>query len=339
MRLNQNSLRKKIYLFLGIISGIISLGISGYMIIEGWSFVDALYMTTITIATVGYSEVNGLSTDGKIFTIFLIFISFGNFAFAITSLTRYVVEGDYKRDLRELRVLRNLRKMKKHVIVTGFGRVGQQVVNDLVEHKMDVVVIEKDQLVVDGKDQKANFQFIQGNATKDNSLSKAGIENASAIVTCLPSDSDNLYIVLGAREFNKNIQIIARASSHEAVAKLYLAGATNVVMPDSIGGAHMASLIANPLIADFLELISESRDGDGRIECIQFKNIPESLLTRTIDSVEIKKMTGANIVGVRKPDGKFILNPCSEQKILEGLQIFVLGTNEQVLSLKGFFGI
>jgi voltage-gated potassium channel len=335
--LTQSALRDKVYLFLGIITGIVLFGIAGYMIIEGWSFVDSLYMTTITISTVGYSEVNGLSFAGKIFTIILIIISFGNFAFAITSLTRYVVEGEYKRDLRDLKVKRNLKNMVGHVIVAGYGRVGKQVAEDLIEQHRKVVVIENDIHVVEQNENNVKFQFMPGNSTKDEVLLGAGLEKASAIVTCLPNDADNLYIVLAAREYNKTIQIVARASNVEAVAKLKMAGATHVVMPDSIGGTHMATLIANPHVADFLDLISATGESEVNIECIEFDEIPAEFHNTRIGTLRVKELTGANIVGYLGEDGDYVINPTSEIEIAKGSKIFVLGTKEQIRSLHNCF--
>jgi voltage-gated potassium channel len=337
--LTQSALRDKVYLFLGIITGIVLFGIAGYMIIEGWSFVDSLYMTTITISTVGYSEVNGLSFAGKIFTIILIIISFGNFAFAITSLTRYVVEGEYKRDLRDLKVKRNLKNMVGHVIVAGYGRVGKQVAEDLIEQHKKVVVIEHDIHVIENYEGTVKFQFMPGNSTKDEVLLRAGLEKASAIVTCLPKDADNLYIVLAAREYNKTIQIVARASNVEAVAKLKMAGATHVVMPDSIGGTHMATLIANPHVADFLDLISATGESEVNIECIEFDEIPVEFQNTRIGTLRVKELTGANIVGYLAEDGNYVINPTSEIELVRGSKLFVLGTKEQIRSLHSCFNL
>lgn len=337
--LTKSALRDKVYLFIGIIAGILLFGIAGYMIIEGWSFVDSLYMTTITISTVGFSEVNGLSFAGKIFTIFLIIISFGNFAFAITSLTRYVVEGEYRRDLRDLKVKRNLKNMVGHVIVAGYGRVGKQVADDLIEQHKKVVVIEQNLHVIENYENIVKFQFMPGNSTKDEVLLRAGLQKASAIVTCLPNDADNLYIVLAAREYNKTIQIVARASNVEAVSKLKMAGATHVVMPDSIGGTHMATLIASPHVADFLDLISATGESEVNIECIEFDEIPSEFQNTRIGALRVKEQTGANIVGFLGEDGEYIINPTSEIEIVKGSKLFVLGTKDQIQSLHDCFHI
>lgn len=337
--LERSVLRDKIFLFIGIITGILFLGVSGYMLIEDWSFVDALYMTSITISTVGFSEVNGLSYEGKLFTIFLIIISFGNFAFAITSLTRYVVEGGYRIDLRDLKVKRTIKKMNGHVIIAGYGRVGRKVAEDLLEQNKKVVVIEKDLSLIESLERKVKFQFIPGNATKDEILESAGIQKASAIVTCMPSDADNLYVVLASIEFNKSIKVVARASSVEAVSKLKLAGASHVVMPDSIGGAHMATLIATPLVADFLEKISVTGDHEVNIECIECKHLPPEYKDKKIGMLDAKSVTGANIIGLRTFDGKYIINPASEIELHSGSSIFVLGTEEQIAGLKKYLSL
>lgn len=334
--LERSVLRDKIFLFIGIITGIVFLGVSGYMLIENWSLVDSLYMTTITISTVGFSEVNGLSYEGKIFTIFLIIISFGNFAFAITSLTRYVVEVEYRIDLRNLKVKRTIKGMNGHIVIAGYGRVGKKVAEDLLEQNKKVVVVEKDIALIESLERKVKFQFIPGNATKDDVLVSAGIEKASAIVTCMPNDADNLYVILAAREFNKDIKVVARASNNEAVSKLKLAGANNVVMPDSIGGAHMATLIATPLVADFLEKISVIGDHEVNIECIECKDLPDQFLNKKIGMLDAKANTGVNIIGLRTENGEYIINPASEIELQAGSTIFVLGTEEQIQELKKY---
>lgn len=332
--LERSVLRDKVFLFISIITGIVIFGVSGYMLIEGWSFVDSLYMTSITISTVGFSEVNGLSYEGKIFTILLIIISFGNFAFAITSLTRYVVEGEYKRDLRDIKVKRTIKMMDGHIIVAGYGRVGRKVTEDLLEQGKKVVVIERDIPLIESLEPKVKFQFIPGNATKDEVLKSAGISKAAAIVTCMPNDADNLYVILAAREYNHDIKVVARASNNEAVSKLKLAGATNVVMPDSIGGAHMATLIATPYVADFLERISVTGDDEVNIECIHCEDLPAEFQNKKIGMLDMKSKFGVNIVGLRTADGTYILNPASEVELQNGSSIFVLGTQEQISALK-----
>ena len=337
--LTVSKLRQNIVLFILIIIGTIMVGVSGYMLIEGWSFTDSLFMTTITISTVGYSEVNGLSLEGKMFTIFLIIISFGNFAFAITSLTRYVVEGEYKRDLRELKVKRNLSRMEKHVIVAGYGRVGKQVVADLLELDKKVVVVESNMALIEDLEDKIKFQFVGGNATKDEVLQRAGIDKASALVACLPNDSDNIYVVLAASEFNKDLTIISRASKHDAINKLKMAGSDHVVMPDSIGGAHMASLISSPHVADFLDLISATGDSEVNIECISFDDLPIEYRNRKIGTIDAKNQTGVNIVGIKLPNGSYIINPADEIELVKGSHLFVLGTIMQVGKLKEYFHI
>jgi voltage-gated potassium channel len=330
------TIKDQIYVFITIIVGIIIFGVAGYMIIENWSFIDSLYMTTITIATVGYSEVNGLSESGKIFTIILIIISFGNFAFAITSLTKYVVGGEYKVYLKEKKVQRTLKKMKEHIIVCGYGRVGKQVVNDLSKQHKNVIVIELDTQLADAQKTNERFQFIIGDGTKDEVLRNAGIEKAASLVTCLPKDADNLYIVLAAKELNKAISIVARANNNDAVSKLKLAGADHVVMPDSIGGSQMASLIATPMVAEFLELISINGDSEVNIECLNFADIPHAFQNKQIGLLDAEHHSGVNIIGFRKNNGELIVNPSNEMQLTIGTQLFVLGTKDQIKKLDQF---
>jgi voltage-gated potassium channel len=251
-------------------------------------------------------------------------------------LTRYVVEGEYRRDLRDIKVKHTIKKMDAHVIVAGYGRVGRKVAEDLLGQRKKVVVIERDLSLIETLERKVKFQFIPGNATKDDVLKLAGIEKASAIVTCMPNDADNLYVILAALEHNKSIKVVARASNNEAVSKLKLAGATHVVMPDSIGGSHMATLIATPLVADFLEKISVIGDHEVNIECIECKDLPSEFQNKKIGMLDAKSITGVNIIGIRTKDGNYIINPASEIEIQTGSSIFVLGTEEQIKALNEY---
>lgn len=329
----------KVYYFLLLLLLITAGGTSGFMLIEGWSFIDSFYMTIITISTVGFREVSELSMYGKMFTSFLIMSSFGTFAYAITSITTYLVGGEYRRYFKEYKTMQESKKMKDHVIICGYGRVGKQVAQDLLAAGEDFVVIETSEEIVSESKMTDDFIFLKGDSTHDDTLENAGIKNARAIITCLPKDADNIYVVLAAREANEKILIVSRASYTSAVSKLRIAGANNVIMPDSIGGSHMASLIASPDVMEFLDIIRVQGFDGANVETIAYDELPGDLQDKTIRDLEAREITGVTIIGYRSPSGEYIINPSLDTEIHKGSRIFVLGSETQVKKLVDHFGL
>lgn len=333
----KSALFKRVFYFLGLIAFITVGGTVGYMVIEGWSFVNALYMTIITISTVGYGEVIPLTEYGKLFTAFLIVSSFGTFAYAITSLTRYLIGGEYKRYIKEYRVMKETRKMHDHVIICGFGRVGIQVATDLHEANQSFVILEKDDEVIDHWSSHSEFKFVKGDSTDDEVLDRAGIQSAKAIITCMPKDADNIYVVLAAREKNDRILIVSRASQNSAVSKLRMAGANNVIMPDSIGGSHMASLISNPDVMEFLDIIRAQGTLGANMDSVTYDQLPSELQGKTIGELESHKVTGVTIVGFRETEGEYQINPSNSTVVGPGSKLFVLGSSDQINDFVKYF--
>jgi len=315
----------------------VAIGVTGYHFIEGYTFVDALYMTMITISTVGFREVEPLSTGGKIFTVFLVLISVGTVAYAISAVSQHFVEEQFSSILRGTRKRIISRKMKNHVIICGFGRNGSQSARDLAFQNRPCVVIDKNQSTVDHLKDFPNVAVIIGDATEDDVLINAGIKSATALITTLPVDADNLYITLTSRFLNPDLKIISRASSEASERKLKMAGADSVVMPEHVGGSHMARLVARPDIVEFLEHLSYTGDHPTNLEEISCDDLPHALESKTIFEIGIRRETGANIVGYKAPDGTFILNPSPDSKVIPGSKIFVLGTKEQISAMKTIF--
>ena len=235
----------RIYLALAFVLGVMTLGSVGFVFIEGYSWVEALYMTVITVSTVGFGEVRELSDNGMLFTTLLIMGSIGTFAYSISALTTYFVDGEYRNTFKEARLKKETDKLSGHVIVCGMGRVGEMAFQELKDHGTEVVVIEGDLEKAD-RLMEGGLLVIAGDATRDENLANAGIERAKSVITTLPSDAQNLYVVLAAREMAPNIHIITRASKSNSVSKMRVAGADNIIMPDKVGGAHMASLVVMP---------------------------------------------------------------------------------------------
>lgn len=326
----RSKLFSRLSYFIGLLFFVIAGGTGGYMIIEQWDLVDSFYMTIITISTVGFREVGELSLYGKLFTAFLIISSFGTFAYAITSITRYLVGGEYRSYLNEYKVMKETGKMNNHVIICGFGRVGIQVASDLSANQTEFVIIEKDQEVIDYWANHEDYLFLKGDSTDDEALELAGIEKARAIIVCMPKDADNIYVVLAAREKNRAILIVSRASQITAVSKLRMAGADNVIMPDSIGGSHMASLIANQDVMEFLDIIRVQGNRGANMDTISYHELPEQFQDKTIGELESREITGVTIIGFKNSDGAYMINPPANTPVVEGSKLFVLGSPAQI---------
>lgn len=327
----------KIYISLAMITLIVFIGIIGFVLIENYNFLDAFYMTIITVATVGFQEVHPLSENGRLFTAFLIITSFGTFAYAVTSISKYVVDGEFNQYFKSYKVATAISKLEGHVIICGFGRNGKQAAHVLKKHNTRFVVIEEKKDVVSTITHRFSDLVIEGDATHDEVLERAGIDKAKAIITTLPVDADNLFIVLSARTLNPKLTIISRASEDNSDKKLKLAGADNVIMPDKIGGAHMAALVMKPDVIEFVDFITGQGGDNIRLEEITFENLTEEFRNKSIRDLEIRNRSGANIIGFKTAKGEYIVNPSADTKIIPDAKLFVLGTSEQINKLKELF--
>jgi len=310
------------------------IGTIGYMIIDDYTFFDAFYMTIITVATVGYGEVAPLSQAGKLFTAFLIITSFGTFAYAVSSITKFVIDGEFNEFFKNRKLNATIDKISDHVIICGYGRNGRQAAQVLKKHHKRFVVIENSATLTSTLNHKFSELVITGDSTQDEVLIKAGILRAKAIITTLPVDADNLFIVLSARNLNKNLTIISRASEDNSDTKLKIAGANNVIMPDKVGGAHMASLVMKPDVMEFIDHITAEGGDNISLEEISFERIPDELKNKTLKDLEIRNRSGANIIGYKTAKGEYIINPSADTLVIPDSKLFVLGTSEQIAALK-----
>lgn len=322
----------KVYYALLLLALNIVGGAVGFVIIEGFGWIDAFYQTIITISTVGFGEVHEFTPTGKLFVSFLIITSFGTFAYAVTSITSYIVSGDYRQYFKDYKIMKEIEELQDHVIVCGYGRVGRQAVSTLQAHKRKFVVIESKESIIESFREKPEFPYIQENATSDDTLMTAGIINASAIITTLPSDSENLFVVLTARELNKGLTIISRASAFTSIRKLKIAGANNVIMPDSLGGSHMAQLVTNPDVLEFIDQISIQGQNEINLEEIDFKELPEDCKYKSLADL-LEQFPFCNIIGFKNTQGEYIINPNPSTEIVPGSKLFVLGNPTQISNL------
>lgn len=324
----------RIWLPISILTSLVLIGTVGYMLIDSYTLFDAFYMTIITIATVGYGEVEPLSVTGKLFTVFLIITSFGTFAYAVSAITRFVVDGEFNEFFKNKKLNAAIEKLSGHVIICGFGRNGRQAAHVLKKHNRRFVVVENNAQVTNNITHKFSELIVNGDSTKDEILIKAGIQRASALITTLPIDADNLFIVLTARHLNSDLTIISRASDDNSDTKLKIAGANNVIMPDKVGGAHMASLVMKPDVMEFLDFVTAEGGDNINLEEITFENFSDELRNKTLKDLEIRNKSGANIIGFKTAMGEYVVNPSADTQIIPHSKIFVLGTPDQIRKLK-----
>lgn len=310
---------------------VLSGGVIGYILIEGWTFLESLYMTIITVATVGYKEIRPLSSTGIWFTIILIVLGAGFALYSFGTILEMMVEGGVQDILGRRRVERDIKKLKNHYIVCGYGRIGKVVVEELLKQDLSLIVIETDA----GKVQEMLEQgilAIQGNAGDENVLKRAGIEQARGVVCVAASDADNLFITITARGLNKNLLITARAETRETEKKMLQVGANKVVSPYLIGAYRLVNTILKPAVTQFIELSSIEREMDVRLEEIRVGD--KSILSdKLLKETPIRSELGIIVVGIEKQDGKMLFNPPSDQVIESGDTLITIGTREQTAKL------
>ncbi|MFC2175942.1 potassium channel family protein [Bacteroidota bacterium] len=325
---------RSLYYPIFIITALLTVGVSGFMILEGYTMADAIYMTVITISTVGFNEVRPLSYEGRIFTIFLIMSSFGTFAYTITQITKYVIDGELRKLYMNIKVDRSINKLKSHTIICGYGRNGKQAYQTLQEHGEKCVVVERDKEIISEFMDMDNFLFVEGDSTHDEVLIRAGIKNAKALISALPNDADNLFVVLTARVNNPEVKIISRASEDNSDRKLRHAGVNNVIMPDRVGGAHMAQLVVKPDVVEFIDMLTGQSTAETHIEEIPCSSLPKQYIGKSIADLDVRRNWGASIIGFKTADGRYIFNPAASTVILANSKLFVLGSSEQVSAMK-----
>lgn len=331
--------RSKFTIALSLLVVVYAMGVFGYRFISDMGWVDAMFMTVITITTVGFSTVGELDVPSKMFTIFLIITSVFIFAYALSVITEYILSKSTFELLKQKKMQKKIDRMEDHVIICGYGRNGKQAAQKLMSYKKKFVVIEMDKELVE-KHQSEMVSFVQGNANNDEVLLQAGIDRAGCLISALPKDADNLFVVLSARQLNKDLTIISRASEETSYKKLKLAGANNVIMPDRIGGDHMASLVVIPDLIEFIDNLAVMDAGHNtNIEEVAAEDLYDVKQGKTIRDLDLRNKTGCTIIGFKKPDGSYIVNPEAETVLVADSRIIVLGRPEQVRALNKLYDI
>ncbi|MEE3147750.1 MAG: potassium channel protein [Bacteroidota bacterium] len=330
--------RSRIYVAILLIISMLMLGVFGFRFLAEYTWTDAVYMTMITISTVGFGEVQPLNDSAKIFTVILILVSVIVLGYAISIITEYILSRSNFELIKQRSVQKKIDSLNNHVIVVGFGRNGKQAAQKLTTYGRPFVVIERDEEIVN-KFHSDQMLFVTGNANEDEVLVQAGVKRASTLISALPDDSDNLFVVLSARQINPDLKIISRASEETTYQKLKFAGADNVIMPDKIGGDHMASLVVVPDLVDFLDNLQVATEGRVNVQQVTFEAVCPDLKTRSIRDIDLRNKTGCSIIGYKSAEGDYILNPEASLKLERGCILIVIGRPEQIENLHREFAI
>ena len=329
--------RSKIYLAIILMISILVIGVLGYRVLSDLSWVDAFYMTIITVTTVGYGEVGPMDTQGKIFTVFLIIVSVFIFAYALSVITEYILSRNSLQLLKKKKVKNAISSLKDHVIVCGFGRNGMQAAERLTAYKKPFVVIERNKEVIERYEDEV--LFIEGDANEDEVLTEAGVDSAQYLIAALPDDAANLFVVLSARQMNKDLFIISRASLLTSQKKLLLAGADKVIMPDKIGGDHMASLVVMPDLITFMDKLGTEGKHTTNLEEVAIEDFEGQVNCNSLRDLDLRRKTGCTIIGYIEPGGNYIINPEADLQLQPKSKVIVLGRPEQIRKLNEMFHI
>jgi len=319
----------------GLLFLIVAIGVTGYHYIEELNILDSLYMTIITISTVGFKEVGAPLTDlGKIFTMGMIVSSLGSFAYVGSNMARFVFDGELANYIKTYRVDKKIAKLKNHVIIVGYGRNGEQAALELAEHGVEFVIVDRRDNVISRIHDNPDLLYIRGDATHEDVLEQANIHRAQALIATTPNDADNVFVVLTARSMNPGLTVISRASELESQMKLKRAGATNVIMPERIGGQRMAKLVYQPDVVEFLEYILLQKTKDVSLEELSCKNLAQCFVGKSISELKVREISGANIIGLKISGARYVFNPDPQMILSRNDQLFVLGNPVQIEKLK-----
>jgi voltage-gated potassium channel len=313
---------------------ITAFGVAGFMLVEGWSFFDSLYMTIITFSTVGFNEVHPLSPGGRIFTVVLIVLGVGTFLYMITSIAEFVVTGQLSGALGRRRMNKAIDALSNHYIVCGYGRVGTQVALELKREGVPFVIIDSNPDSIQACSAEG-YIYIEGDASNDEILEEAGIFRARGLVTATDEDADNVYITLSARNLKADLFIVSRANLEKSEYKLLKAGADRVISPYSIGGRRLASLLLRPTVVEFLDVVMHSAEIELLMEEVMI-NDKSPFVGATMEDVRKRCAAGANILALKKKGGKKLVPNLSPETVVEmGDRFVALGTKDQLRELEG----
>ncbi len=307
-------------------------GLYIFMHIEGWNFLDSFYQVVITLSTVGFREVHELSNRGKFHTSILILLGVGSYAYIIGSFTNALIEGKIQLFWGKKKMERRISLLKDHYIVCGYGKIGSTVAKELIREGCKTVVVENDPAAIEELERE-NIFYVQGDATHDFILFKAGLRRARAIITALNTDAQNVYVTLTAKQFCPEITVIARAESEESIKKLELAGADRALTPHLLGGLRMAQLVLRPTVINFLDMAIHGNDLNLQMEEVI---IPQtsSLVGKNLIESELRPRFNLIIIAIKKKDGSMIYNPRAQEILDQEDTLIVIGKKTDLTKFK-----
>ncbi len=316
-----------------LLTVLLAVGTAGYCFLMGWNVLDALYMTVITISTVGFREVGELGGAGRLFTMFLIFSGVGVIAYASSGFIRFIIEGEVRQALGRNKLEKKINRMSGHTIVCGFGRTGQIICRSLAAHGHPFVVVERDSDRIE-KVVEAGWLYVRGDATHDDVLRSAGLDRAGKLVAALGSDPDNLYLVLTARQARGDLFIIARALDEESERKIEVAGADKVINPSTVGGTKIAQTILKPTVVELIEL-GMAHQPDMELQLHEFPVSSDSgLVGKNLRDSGLRQKYGIMIIAIKREGRPMIFNPPSDCVIEGGDILVVMGRRDDLNALE-----
>ncbi|MEA5593514.1 potassium channel protein [Rivularia sp. UHCC 0363] len=327
-------------LMIGTISicGVLLTGTLWYRFVEGWKWEDSAFMTVITLSTVGYGETQPLGRRGRLFTIALILMGVITIAYIVNRFTEAVIQGYFQEGIRLRQQRRTMESLSSHYIICGFSRTGRQIAQEFEAEGVPFVIIDSEVELVRKTQAEEGYTIYQGDATLDETLVLVGINRAICIVAALPSDAENLYIVLSAKALNPNIRAIARASTEEAVQKLQRGGADAVVSPYITGGRRMAAAALRPQVMDFVDGIISGRGRELYMEEVLIDRSSCPFVGQTLGEARLRAQTGALVLAIRRANGELIGGPTADTKLMSGDVMIGMGTAEQLRALNRILG-
>lgn len=322
---------RKLLLVVALLSATLLAGASGYILIEGWDFLDSVYMTVITVASVGFGETHPLSDDGRIFTMGLILVGSGIMIYAVSSFTAFIVEGELTDVLKRLKMEKRIKALKGHYIVCGDSTTGRYAIEELAKTGRSFVVVERDPAKL-AELERRDMLFVEGDATSDAVLQEAGIARAKGLIATLHTDADNLFLVFTARELKPELRIVAKAVDEGSREKIRKAGADAVVMPNAIGALRMVSELVRPTVVTFLDVMLRDKDHAIRVEELA---VPENspVAGQALADTGLLTETGASLVALVRENQPYLFNPPPATCLQSGDRLIMMGETTVIKAL------
>jgi voltage-gated potassium channel len=312
------------FLFLITVSGTV-----GYHFLEGWSLANSLYATIVTIGTVGFGDFYPITPMGKLFAIFIIVFGVGTMAYTFAMIMEALMEGRFKDILGRGKLEKRIKKMENHYIICGYGKIGNLICGELTHEKVEFVVVDNNSMIIQHIEDNG-FAYVNGNAAEDKTLLAAGIKTAKGVVCTLPTDADNLYVVLAAKELNPDVYVLSRFEDNASERRLMKAGADRVISPYKVGGVRMSQAILRPAMLDFIEITTRRGSLSLRMEELNI-NDGSPVVGRNLEQSGLRKEYGLIVVAVEKKSGKMVFNPMASYEIESGDKLIALGEGENLI--------